>query len=120
LQGKQSRVGDGDAMGITREVSQNLFGSSKGRLGVNNPVGLPQLPGQARELGGLRPASRGAVKTELAFSVSILEQGKELAPEEAAQHSDRKKEVLAARDPTRPLGWAPAVRQVVKALFTVC
>jgi hypothetical protein len=43
------------------------------------------------------------VKTELAFSVSSLEQSEELAPEEAAQHSDRKKEVLTARDPTRPL-----------------
>jgi hypothetical protein len=61
------------------------------------------LLGEARELGGLCPASQGAVKTELALSVSILEQSEELASEEAAQHSDRKKEVLTARDPTRPL-----------------
>jgi hypothetical protein len=60
------------------------------------------LLAQAGELGGLCPASQGAVKTELAFSVSLLEQSEELAPEEAAQHSDWKKEVLAARDPTRP------------------
>lgn len=32
-------VADGDAVGVVREVSQNLFRSSKGWLAVHDPVG---------------------------------------------------------------------------------
>jgi hypothetical protein len=35
-------VGDGDAMGITREIVQNVFRSPKGRLGIDDPVLLEQ------------------------------------------------------------------------------
>jgi hypothetical protein len=34
---EQSMIGDGDAMGITTEVTQHLFGTTEGRFSVNNP-----------------------------------------------------------------------------------
>ena len=37
-------VGDGDAMGVARQVVENMFGAAEGRLGVDDPVLLAQLP----------------------------------------------------------------------------
>ena len=33
----QSMIGDGDAMGITAEVTQHLLGTVEGRFGVDDP-----------------------------------------------------------------------------------
>lgn len=38
LEGNESVVGDGDAMGIARKILQNMLGTAKGRLGVDDPV----------------------------------------------------------------------------------
>jgi hypothetical protein len=34
---EQTVVGDGDAVSIAADVKQNLFGSGKGRLGIDDP-----------------------------------------------------------------------------------
>ncbi len=34
----QPRVGDGNAVSITREIGQDLRGPGKGSLGINDPV----------------------------------------------------------------------------------
>ena len=34
-------VGDGDAMGVTGQIVENMLGAAKGRLGVDYPV-LPE------------------------------------------------------------------------------
>lgn len=34
----EAGVGDGNAMGIAAEIGQHLFGSGKGRLGIDDPV----------------------------------------------------------------------------------
>ena len=34
---EQSMIGDGDAMGITTEVTEHLFGTTEGRFGVDDP-----------------------------------------------------------------------------------
>lgn len=36
----QSAVGDGDAMGIAREVGEHGFGSAERPLGVDHPLGV--------------------------------------------------------------------------------
>jgi hypothetical protein len=36
--GDEARVGDGDAMSITREIGEDLGGSSKRSFGVDNPL----------------------------------------------------------------------------------
>ena len=38
IEGEQSMIGDGDAMGITTEVTQHLFGTTEGRFGVDDPL----------------------------------------------------------------------------------
>ena len=37
VEGEQSMVGDGDAMGITTEVTQHLFRTAEGRFSVDDP-----------------------------------------------------------------------------------
>jgi len=44
LEGHEPMVGDGDAMGIAGQVVENVFGTAKGRLGVDHPVLAEQLP----------------------------------------------------------------------------
>ena len=42
-------VGDGDAMSVARQVVENIFGAAEGRLGVDDPVLLAQLPEEVAE-----------------------------------------------------------------------
>ena len=37
-EGKQSVVGDGDAMGVSAEIAQHVFRAAEGRLGIDDPV----------------------------------------------------------------------------------
>src|SRR6266851_4484766 len=39
---EQAMVGDGDTMGVTREIVQHMLGSAEGRLGIDDPVLLEQ------------------------------------------------------------------------------
>jgi len=41
LEGHEVMVGDGDAVGVTGQVVENMFGATEGRLGVDHPV-LPK------------------------------------------------------------------------------
>jgi len=38
--GHESRVGDGDAVSVAREIGQDLRGAGKGSLGINDPVAM--------------------------------------------------------------------------------
>jgi hypothetical protein len=42
-------VGDGDAMGIARQVVENVLGAAEGWLDVNDPVLLAELLEEAAE-----------------------------------------------------------------------
>jgi len=42
-------VGDGDAMSVARQVVENIFGAAEGRLGVDDPVLLAELPEEVAE-----------------------------------------------------------------------
>ena len=39
---EEPRVGDGDAVGIAREIGEHGLGSGEGSLGVDHPLGLAQ------------------------------------------------------------------------------
>ena len=38
VEGNQSKIGDGHAMGVAPEVTENLFRTTEGRLGIDDPV----------------------------------------------------------------------------------
>ena len=37
VEGEQSVIGDGDAMSVTAEITQDLFGPAEGRFGIDDP-----------------------------------------------------------------------------------
>jgi hypothetical protein len=43
LEGHEPMVRDGDAMGVARQVVENVFGTAEGRLCVYDPVLLAEL-----------------------------------------------------------------------------
>jgi hypothetical protein len=49
LECDESMVGDRDAMGIAREIMQNMFGTAEGWLGVDDPVLLEKMPQKPAE-----------------------------------------------------------------------
>jgi hypothetical protein len=49
LKGHETMVGDGYAMGVARQVVENMFGTAEGWLGVNDPVLLAELPEEVAE-----------------------------------------------------------------------
>ena len=44
LEGHETMVGDGDAVGIAGQVVENMFGATEGWLGVDHPVLQAELP----------------------------------------------------------------------------
>lgn len=51
FEGQQPVVGDGDTMGVAREVMQHVFWSAKRTLRIDHPVVAEQLPEEFREDG---------------------------------------------------------------------
>ena len=49
LEGHETMVGNGDAMGVAGQVVENLFGTAEGWLGVDDPVLLAKLREQVAE-----------------------------------------------------------------------
>jgi len=49
LEGDESMVGDRDAMGIARQVVQNMLRTAERRLGVHDPVLSEKLPEKTTE-----------------------------------------------------------------------
>ena len=49
LEGHEAMVGDGDAMGVAGQVVENLFGTTEGWFGVDDPFLLAKLPEEVAE-----------------------------------------------------------------------
>src|SRR3954454_13662912 len=96
-------VGDGDAVGISGQVVQNLFRSPEGRLGVHHPVVDEQSLEEAAETGFRGEMLERAVELEFAAPEQVVEGLCELAAEDAAERNDRQKEALGAADPLRAI-----------------
>jgi|SRR5580658_446909 hypothetical protein len=52
LKGHEPMVGDGHAMGVAGQVVEHMFRAAEGRLGVDYPVLLPELPEEVAECAG--------------------------------------------------------------------
>lgn len=76
-------VGDGDAVRISTNVIQDLFGSGEGRLGVDHPVGLSQRRQIAPEGVALVEVLQGGEELQLARLEGLLQMLQEQAAEQA-------------------------------------
>ena len=64
VEGDQPAVGDGDAVGVARQIGQHRLGSAERALGVDDPFGLAQRRQIRRE--GLRVGEMGVIAEEAA------------------------------------------------------
>ena len=76
-------VGDGDAMRIAAEILQHILGSTKGWLGVNDPVFAEQGTEPGRESLGLGKRGKLSGQVQLAALEGRLQAGDELAAKHA-------------------------------------
>ena len=92
LQGDQSVVGDGDAVGVAAEIAQRVFRSAEGRLGIDDPIVTEQRSQPGGEGSRLRKGREVTIERELVVVEGGLQSGDELATEDAAEHLDRQEE----------------------------
>ncbi len=92
-------VGDGDAVGVSSEVAEDLLGSAEGGLGVDDPVFLVEMVTKrcpCPRMGEVGSASR---EIEHGVFVRVVEGGEKLPPEKPAEHLNRQEVALTPGDP---------------------
>ncbi len=92
LEADEAMVGDGDAVGVAGEVVEDVFGSTEGRLGVDDPVPGEELPEETSEAFRCGEFLERAVELELVPKQKLLEFGGELAAEDPAENTNRQEE----------------------------
>jgi hypothetical protein len=81
LEGHETMVGDGDAVGVAGQVVENMFGATEGWLGVDHPVLLVEFGEEVAEC-----ARRGKLpKRALELEPVVFEQFTKPRPELAAE-----------------------------------
>jgi len=95
----QPAVGNGDAMSIGAEITQHMFRSAEGRLGVDDPVVAEQYSQPCAEGVWLGKRQLAAVELELTSMEGVAKSGDELAAEDTAEHTDGKEEGTPGGDP---------------------
>ena len=91
----QPAVGNGDAMSIGAEITQHMFRSAEGRLGVDDPVVAEQYSQPGRECARLGQRQQVAMELELTSMEGVAKSSNELAAENAAEHTDGQEERTA-------------------------
>ncbi len=94
-------IGDGDAVGVTAQKLEHIFGAAEGWFGVDDPIFSEQWSQPGSEDLGLREPRQIAGKVQLAMLKGRLESSDELATKHAPEYLDREKE---ARTRTNPAG----------------
>lgn len=95
----QAVIGNGDSMSVAGQILQNVFRTTKGRLGVNDPL----LPGDGFEkrfevlFGGERRAV--PKENQLMVAKRLAQTVSEPAPKNMAEHFDRQEEAGSRADP---------------------
>ena len=104
IKGEQSMIGDGNAMRVTAEITQYLFGTAEGRFGIDDPFVPMQL---SHERGKAVPPVQVldlSIKVQALLRIGFFESFHELATKYTLQDLQWQKEsvrslypVLAAR-----------------------
>jgi hypothetical protein len=103
-------VGNGDAMGVTSQVVQNILRTAEGRLGVNDPILAEEGTNQSPEKLGITKGLLISVKSEFPLSEGALKAGHKLTPKHPAEDLPRQKVGRAGLNPARMIGGQSARR----------
>ena len=85
IKGQQSMVGDGNAMGVTAQVAEDLFGSAEGRFGIDDPVVDVERADPGAETLGFFQGLKLGREADLAGGQELFEPVDELAAEHRAE-----------------------------------
>ena len=94
LEGQEPMVGDSDTMRVAGQVVENMFRSAERWLGVDDPLLGKDLAQELPEAFRSRKLQKRAVELELALQQELLERGRELAAEDAAENAGGQEETL--------------------------
>jgi len=97
---KESRVGDGNAVGIAREVGQDLRRAGKRSLGIDDPVGLGCGAQQSGKQRGGWQRGQLAGESKRVFLKGALQSGEELPAKDDPEYFDGEKELVSAGNPS--------------------
>src|SRR6266849_5537810 len=78
----ETAVRDGDTVGVTGEIAQDLFWSRERRLAIDHPLDVPQRADEALERALVSKTGMRVEELQLAGVVGIHEQRQHLAPEQ--------------------------------------
>jgi len=87
-EGDQAVIGDGHAVGVAAEVTENVFGATEGRFAVDHPVVTEEGAEEGGESLRFREKLEVPVEAQLAVLEGPLESGDKLAAEDSTQHLD--------------------------------
>ena len=104
---QQALIADGDTMGITAQIVDNLLWTAEWGLGnalstlapIDDPFALPERSHKSPEFLGLGELGERPVEGQSLFDERLIERFQKQAAEEASQHADTEKETGPAVDP---------------------
>lgn len=95
----QAVVRDGDAVGVTAEITKDMVGSAKGWFGVDDPVGRAETVEKRSEGFWLFEWGEATMEGEFSLGMKVQEPIQKHTAEEAGQDPHRQKEVGRRLDP---------------------
>src|SRR5271165_7021894 len=116
----QPAVGDGDTVGITAEITEDLFGSRERGFAKDHPVDLSQRVDVGGEAGGGGQRGERAGEAELTIGKGGAKHLQEQVAEAAGEHADGQEEAGWTSDPARLIGRDPPARHQAMQVWMVC
>ncbi len=95
----QAAIGDGDAMRVAREVSENGFGSAEWLFRIDHPFRSAERGEEGDEGVGVGERRVGSKEVEPAGLMGRDQHLQDPASEQPRQHADGQEEVRSAGDP---------------------
>ena len=92
--GEQASIRDRHPMRVPRQVPEHLLRSGEGRLGIDDPFGLPQRGDKLSPCGRRRESLTRPMEVQSLLGHGVVQSGEEGAPEKPTEHPDRKEEAV--------------------------
>jgi hypothetical protein len=100
-------------VGVAAEITENVFGTTEGRLAVDDPVLTEEGAEERSEHFRFCQKLEIPVEAQLAVVEGPFESGNKLTSENAAQHLDGEEEAIARGDPALVVGGKAAGRNYI-------
>ena len=117
---QQAAVGDGDPVGIAREIGEHGLGAGERRLGIDYEALLPDRGEMAQEEAAVGETGLRAEERKSSRLMEFEQPGEEQAAEERAQHPHRQEEGRTRRYPAPPVERDAAARHDHVDMGMVC